>query len=98
MIYKSANVRVTWTSEKMKHLPKIKNYSTVAKFSEDAGNWPDSAWSIVLDFPSPEVAHAETFKATARFLVLNAPWERLKSGCVFELYEGARRTATVTVL
>ncbi|MFC5473995.1 hypothetical protein [Paraherbaspirillum soli] len=91
-------VRVTWCSEKMKHLPSSRSYSTVAKFAEDAEHWPDTAWSIVLDFSSSVVAHAESFEATARFLVPDAPWERLRSGCVFELYEGFKKAASVTVL
>jgi hypothetical protein len=95
---KPVNVRVQWSPEKMDHLPSSNNYITVAKFPEDAEHWPKEGWSVVLEFPSAEVAHAPVFEAKARFLMPTAPWERLKPGCVFELYEGAKKTAMVTVL
>lgn len=90
-------VNVVWADEKTARLPSDSSYATVAKFAEDADTWPSEGWSVVLDF-SPGRAQARSFEATARFLMPNAPWGRLKSGCVFELYEGNRRTATVTVL
>ncbi|WP_344764233.1 hypothetical protein [Actimicrobium antarcticum] len=66
-----------------------------SKISEDAENWPDTAWRVMLDFSSPATAHAASFDATARFLAPDAAWERLKSGCVFELYGGFNKTASV---
>ncbi len=96
---KSVKVLVKWSPEKMAHLPSSCTYSTVAKFEEDAAHWPEKGWSVVLEFPAPpDVSHAESYKASARFLVPNAPWERLKTGCVFDLYEGFKRTANITVL
>ena len=91
-------VFVKWSPEKMEHLPLSCSYITVAKFAEDADHWPAECWSVVLDFPSPEIAHAPSFEATARFLMPTAPWERLKTGRTFELYEGFKKTATVTVV
>jgi hypothetical protein len=90
-------VNVVWADEKMGRLPSGTSYATVAKFAEDAETWPSEGWSVVLDFP-PTSAEARSFEAAARFLMPNAPWSRLKTGCVFELYEGNKRTATVTVL
>jgi hypothetical protein len=90
-------VNVVWSEEKMGHLPSGATYSTIAKFAENAETWPSEAWSVVLDF-APASALNRSFEATARFLMPNAPWDRFKSGCVFELYEGNKRTATVTVL
>lgn len=89
-------VNVVWADVKLSRLPTSASYVTVAKFAEDAEAWPREGWSIVLEF-QPENARARSFEATARFLMPNAPWERLKSGCIFELYEGTRKTATVTV-
>jgi len=89
-------VRVEWTSEKLRRLPCGGTYSTVAKFAEDGINWPVQAWSIVLEF-SPDSACSRSFSATARFLVSNGPVERLRSGAVFELFEGRMHSATVTV-
>jgi hypothetical protein len=95
---RGVKVQVKWASDKMKQgLPSSKCYSTVAKFPDDH-DWPENSWSIVLEFESPEIAHAKSFEATARFLMPNGPHERLKPGCVFEMYEGVRQTATVTVL
>jgi len=90
-------VNVVWSNEKIGRLPTSGSYATAAKFAEDADTWPREGWSIVLEF-QPENAKARAFEAVARFLVPNAPWERLKTGCVFELYEGTRKTAMVTVL
>lgn len=89
-------VNVVWSEEKMGRLPSGTSYSTVAKFAEDADMWPREGWSIVLDFPTGS-ARARSFQATARFLMPDAPWGRLKTGCVFELYEGSKLTAIVTV-
>lgn len=90
-------VNVVWADEKLAHLPTSTSYATVAKFAEDAEAWPTEGWSIVLEF-LPENARVRSFEATARFLMPSAPWERLKTGCIFELYEGVRKTATVTVI
>lgn len=90
-------VNVVWSEGKMERLPSGTSYATVAKFAEDADTWPREGWSVVLDFPSGS-ALTRSFEAFARFLMPNAPWGRLKRGCVFELYEGNKLTATVTVL
>lgn len=90
-------VNVVWSDDKMGHFPSGTTYATAAKFAEDAEAWPSEGWSVVLDF-SPGAAQVRAFEAKARFLMPGAPWSRLKPGCVFELYEGSRRTATVTVL
>ena len=89
-------VTVAWSDQKLGRLPSGNSYVTVAKFSEDADGWPNEGWSVALEF-YPGAAHARTFEATARFLVPNAPWGRLKPGCIFELYEGNKLTAKVSV-
>ena len=92
----SVKANVIWSEEKLARLPSGSSYSTVAKFPEDADTWSSDAWSVVLDFPSGS-AQVRSFVATVRFLAPNAPWGRLKAGCVFELYEGSKLTATATV-
>ena len=94
---KAVGVRVVWDEEKLTRLPRVSSYSTVARFPDFLGEWPQHAWSIVLEF-DPEAAQARSFEARARFLVADAPEHRLTPGRVFELYEGAHKTATVTVL
>lgn len=86
-------VDVEWSSDKLNNLPKSGVYSTVAKFPEDKA-WPSDAWSIVLEIP----VSGNSSEIFARFLMPNAPWNRLKPGCKFELYEGFKLTAKVTVL
>ena len=97
MMNRPVKVRVEWAERKMARLPISTTYSTVAKFQEDTIAWPSDAWSVVLEF-QPENARSRVFEATARFLVPNAPWDRLTTGCVFDLYEGTQKTATVTVV
>lgn len=91
---KSVQVLIDWVPEKLKHLPASGVYSTVARFTEDA-DWPANAWSVVIEFNPSE---NKSFQATARFLIPTAPSDRLKAGCVFQLYEGAKKMAQVTVL
>lgn len=93
----TVEVIVNWEEEKMSNLPLGSTYTTLAKFDEDAATWPSEGWSIVLNFDLKN-SSKRSFEATARFLAPNAPWERLRSGCVFEMYEGLKRTATVKVL
>ena len=78
-------------------LPTGNTYSTVARFPEDT-HWPEEAWSIVLEsVPSPAEQGSPSI-GKVRFLVDEAPQERLRIGRSFDLYEGARRVATVEVL
>lgn len=89
------DVKVEWSKSEFSRTRSSNVYTTVAKFCEDAEGWPHEGWSVVLEFAG---ADERSDKAKARFLMPNAPWERLKRGCVFELYEGSERTAVVTVL
>jgi hypothetical protein len=93
----SVNVVVDWCPEKRENLPLSGVYSTVAKFAEDAEQWPREAWSIVLEFSPAGTSSDGRRVARARFLSDTAPTERLRSGRTFELYEGSKKTATVTV-
>ena len=95
---KRVKVHVQWAPEKMANLPSAGTYSTVAKFQGDTESWPNDVWSVVLEFDSPVVACNGSCNATARFLMPTAPVEKLKTGCVFDLYEGFKRTAHVEVL
>lgn len=94
----SVDVLVDWCPTKKANLPSSGIYSTVAKFAEDAELWLSEAWSVVLEFGPMQTSSDGRFLARARFLVESAPLERLSAGRVFDLYEGFKRTATVTVL
>jgi hypothetical protein len=97
-MHNPVKVLVTWCPEKMLHLPSSCQYMTVAKFAGDTDGWQGDSWSVAIEFPSPETSHAESFEATARFLVESGPWEKLKRGSSFDLYEGFMKTASVRVL
>jgi len=94
---KSVNVRVTWSQSKLNRTPSSGIYSTLARFSADT-EWPNGdTWSVVLEFDTAESQHSE-FYARARFLSPVAPMDRLGAGESFDLYEGRKVTAHVTVL
>lgn len=76
-------------------MPTGLKYITVAKFDE---NWMEDAWSVVLEFESPPSVQGNPSVGCARFLMPNAPYEKLESGIRFELYEGATLTARVEVV
>jgi len=89
-------VKVSWSQDKLRR-PSGTTYSTVARFAEDIG-WPNGdAWSVVLEFVPGEALHPD-FYGMARFLVPEAPQDRLRSGSSFELYEGDKVAARVMVL
>ena len=93
------NVLVTWTGEKANNLPNIKRYITVAKFEEDKTSWENEAWSIVLEFENSPNQQGNPSKASAKFLMEDAPVERLKKiNSIFELYEGRTKTAEVKII
>lgn len=89
-------VAVHWSDGKRKALPTSGQYVTVSRFVEDGDSWPSNAWSVVLQIRGD--VHALPCKADARFLSLEAPEGRLRSGARFELLEGGRVTAIVDVL
>ncbi len=68
------------------------SYSTVARFEEDAVNWPKSAWSIVAEFEEPPGNSSQSI-AMVHFLSPDAPVHLLHRGSQFELYEGRRAVA-----
>lgn len=93
---KSSPVVVHWSADKRKSLPTSGQYITVARFEEDRANRGSEAWSVVLNIHGN--VSAEPCKADARFLVENAPHDRLKPGARFELLEGDKVTAQVEVV
>lgn len=94
---KPVAVALKWDEWKLPALPESGQYVSVAKFPEDAESWPHEAWSVVIELSQPELA-LRNARGTARFLMPGAPQTRLQSGRTFEMFEGVRRSATVTVL
>src|SRR5262249_6226940 len=66
---------------------------TISRFTEDADTWLQEAWSIVLEFDEPPSVQGNPSLARARFLVEQAPVDRLKPGHAFELYEEKKKVA-----
>ena len=88
-------VKIEWQGNKATHLPTGLQYITVAKFDED---WIQDAWSIVLEFEQPPNKQGNPSLGYARFLMPNAPKNKLFSGVNFELYEGDKLTAKVMAI
>jgi hypothetical protein len=91
----SHRARIRWLSPDEGGRPQPptgEQYVTVARFEDPAGDWSTNAWSVVLSFEgSPE-------EADVSFLVPEAPPHLLQSGAVFELYEGSKKVAKVSVV
>ena len=65
-------------------------------FAEGGPEWPTpEGWSVVLTFDEPVAWGDQTSAARARFLVQNAPHERLYAGREFDVYVGTRHLAHV---
>jgi hypothetical protein len=94
----TVDVLVTWMAYKAANLPLCSQYITVAKFEEDEGTWNKEAWSIVLDFDEPPALQGNPSRGKARFLIENAPVERLVTGRKFGMYEGVTKTAEIEIL
>ena len=78
-------------------LPNGTRYATIARFADDGPDWPDGAWTVVLDFEQSPFEAGSPTVGTAQFLMDTAPHGKLKSGVAFELYEGLRKVAIVDI-
>lgn len=78
-------------------LPATLRYVGIGRFLDDIRG--EDVWSIVLEFdvPPPEQG-SDVSRATVRFLVEDAPHDRLRHGVRFSLYEGNAKVADVEVL
>lgn len=93
--------RITWLTEEQGGrtvLPGERRYATIARFPDDSPDWPDGAWTVVVDFDTPPSEQGNPSLGFARFLMENAPQHKLHAGSRFQLHEGLRRVATVEVL
>jgi hypothetical protein len=79
-------------------LPHALRYTGISRFDTDGAEWPDGAYSVVCAFAEPLSEHGSPIEAKVKFLVDNAPHERLAAGVKFRLYEGAHEVARVEVL
>ena len=100
---KSANARIKWLSPEAggrKEPPAGPIYSTVVHFEDDTTNWPETAWSLVVELKEPPDKSLES-SATIWFLAHNhpeTPDHFLRPGGRFELFEGNKLVAKGKIL
>lgn len=95
--------RVKWLGPALRGkraLPPVRRYVGIGRFLEDGPAWPDGAWSVELFFeqPPPEQGSDVESEAQVRFLVGDAPHNRMRAGSRFELFEGPTKVADIEVL
>ncbi|MBS9443672.1 MULTISPECIES: hypothetical protein [Photorhabdus] len=94
-------IKVEWISEQnggRKNPPPAGRYFAVSRFPEDI-NWQNNAWSVVFEFKSTEKKDNEyVSEGTVRFLMENAPNERMETNEYFNIYEGPKKVAKVFLL
>ena len=95
------SVRVVWISAAKggrKRPPAAGRYYSVSRFPEDV-NWQNNAWSVVFDLRDPFESNGEMVSlGEVDFLVSNAPKERMLNHKVFDIYEGPKKVAEVTII
>lgn len=79
-------------------LPDGLRYITIGKFPDEGPEWPNGAWSVVLNFATPPSVQGNPSFGEASFLMDTAPPNRLFVGQRFELFEGLKKVAVVDVL
>jgi hypothetical protein len=95
----ASRAQFRWMDGKRIDAPRSGQYSTASRARGD-DDWLDGpTWSLVVEFPKDAKASRDgTFSVQVRFLVADAPSEELRSGAVFELMEGPRVAAEVTII
>lgn len=97
------NAIVRWCSPAKRgkrQLPPTLLYRGLSRFSDAFSGDSEDAWSVELrfDVPPPEQPDLNSSLGRIRFLVDDAPHERLRPGVTFELFEGPFHVADVEVL
>jgi hypothetical protein len=97
------SARVHWRSPGERgraSVPPTLRYVALSRFPEDGPQWPDGAWSIevLFDVPPPEQHNPAVSEGRVRFLVEQAPSDRLAPGRWFTLYEGLQPVADVEII
>jgi len=97
---KTAHARIRWLApdEGGRAMPPAGPvYSTVARFEQLAAQWPQEAWSVVINLKEPPDEEG-LMTVEIRMLVEGAPESLLAPGSVFELFEGHQCVASGEVL
>ena len=90
---------VHWSAEQIRRgLPSIQRTVDPAWFVEP-GNGSEQGWSLVCEFDAPPELQGTPSRARVRFLVSEAPHERLGPGTRLQLFERPTgRRALVEIL
>jgi hypothetical protein len=100
---KVVKARIEWLLPEeggRKRPPVGPKYSTVVHFEDDTTDWPEVAWSLVVDFNEPQNRSPDVV-ANIWFLAHdnpNAPNHLLRTGSRFQLFEGSQVVAKGEVL
>ena len=93
-------VKIEWLSEQdggRKQPPPAGSYFAVSRFAEDI-DWQNNAWSVVFDIYSTEKENSGYIsKGSVRFLIDNAPQARMEENKSFDIYEGPKKVARVSL-
>ncbi|QNQ20248.1 hypothetical protein HF650_10990 [Kosakonia sp. SMBL-WEM22] len=97
-------VKVEWISARdggRKAPPPAGRYFAVSRFPEDK-EWQNNAWSVVFELTATlmpaDKNDSFVSEGSVRFLVENAPHERMKKSSCFDIYEGPKKVAKVFLL
>jgi len=97
------HARIFWVPSTQRNhfaLPTLLRYVALSRFPEDGPQWPDGAWSVVLQFMQPpaEAIEPVVSDAMVSFWVEEAPHERLHPGAQFSIYVGLTKMADVEIV
>lgn len=95
MMNRQVNARIHWLSSQnggRKEPPRGTTYSTVARFEARLDEWPNVAWSLVIEIDAfVRLDHTYTHKIWT--LSPDAPADLLRGGDKFDLMEGNKVVA-----
>ena len=99
LMRKEHNAKIYWSPEQVtRGLPAMARAVNPAWFTEP-GRGSDEGWSLVCEFPTSPVEQGVPTVARVRFLVEEAPHDRLRPGTVLRLFEpGTGQRARVEIL
>jgi|SRR4029077_3263024 len=91
--------RFRWSDSRSKRgLPDTLRYAHVVRFTEDPPPWSDESWSLACKFETSPAQQGNPSMGRVRFLLDDAPHERLKPGLKCWLFEVPTLAAEIEIL
>lgn len=91
-------VKIEWAPAEAggrRSIPPGGRFFSVSRFPED-NSWQDNAWSVVFELENPLKEDGKIISlGPVRFLMDNAPYERMDKHPSIEIYEGASKVGDV---